>query len=220
MQSPERVDVIPGSVKYERLDPAVNLRLFTVASPELCVLTLRLEEGISDPVQLEVPVQFFRGWIMRDTSLKKRNRRGKLILKRGRLLERQFCSESHLRHKEKQDGHFRISEVLPSQGKTVSAKVLAHLAAHLAMIHARGSSDGLLPLRFEEVTFYNPHNPRELIVVYNWPLRLDLVTAYFGVILDYLDSCVAGSPDKDFLKHLESQRLLHEQRRHWESDTK
>ncbi len=223
MQHPERIDVIPGTAKYERLNPDVNLKLFTVKSPEICVLTLRLEEGISDPVELKYPVSFFKSWVMRDTALKikrrKKKKHRKELKKRGRLLERQFCSEIHARHaNQEQNGKFKISEALPSQGKTISARDLAHLAAHLAMVHSRSASDGPLPKDFEEMTFYNEFNPRELIVVYNWPLRLDHVDAYFSTALDYIDSCVAGTPDQSFLRHMESQWHLHERRRHWEND--
>lgn len=221
MQHPERVEVIPGSAKYERLNPKKNLKLFTVKSPELCVLTLRLEEGISDPIELQYPVSFFESWVMRDTALKiKRKKKGKhrkSFKKRGRLLERQYCSESRERHANQgPNGRFKISEALPPQGKTVSARDLAHLAAHLAMVHARSASDGPLPENFEEVTFYNDYNQRELIVVYNWPLRVDQVDAYFSTAIDYIDSCVAGSPDQSFLHHMESQRVLFKRRRHWE----
>lgn len=210
-KSPERVETRPGTGAYERLNPQKNLKGFSVQSSELCVVTLRLEEGVNDPVELAFPIKFFINWVMRDTGIEKKVGEKK-FLRRGRLLKLQYCADA--------GGPFRMSKIFPRRhGKLVLAKNLAHLIAHLAMIHSSfyASDAGQTP-RFEETTFYNEHNSRELIIVYNWPLRGELVSGFLRVALDYLDSCVAGKPDKNFLKHLERQQQEHEESREWEKE--
>jgi len=208
----ERVEVRPGSGAYERLNPRKNLKNFTVSSPELCAVTLRLEEGIKDPVELALPVWFLINWVMRDTGVEKKVGE-KRFLQRGRLLKLQYCTDA--------DGPLLMSKIFPRRhGRLVLAKNLAHLCAHLAMIHSSVyTSDAGPPQLFEEKTFYNEYNPRELIIVYNWPLQVEMVTGYLRVALAYIDSCVAGKPDRNFLKHMELERRHHEDSRRWEKET-
>jgi len=203
--APERVEVRPGTSKYERLEPQRNLR-FTVPSPELCVLTLRLEEGVSDPVQLRESAFFFNKWVMRDTAYHLNGKDGRQKAYRGRLFRNQYCIDSR--------GRFRISRIIPTKGRIISAKALAHLAAHLAMVRVLDlACDGPSPEFLEEAVFYNHHNRRELIVVFNWPLIADIVAAFMGLAMEYIDSCVIGLPDPDFIPHMKRQARLFRERK-------
>lgn len=195
---------------------------------EVRVVTLELLNG--RVVQSVLPLGRLRSIILTDTSLdpdgpsnsrQRRKRRGEGRIIRGFLLRHQDCADTGCRA--------GISHLLPGKGRRVTALVMAHTIAHLALGHVRHSA-GMQPRpAIYERVFYDAHDRRLIRIVFASTVPLlepGDVSAYIGAALDYLDELVSNGnrPGKaaagHLLEQLEALRRAMSERRAWQREAR
>lgn len=177
-----------NSTIFRSLDPKKNLNFKSITN-EITVLHLKVK---MDPIRFLTSWEMVKHWIVRDERLYY-------------LLKIQYCYDI--------DNLFNMDSIIPPFKKLISAKDWAHLFTHLSLIHAQFAvMQPITPEKmFEERSFYNPANPSEICVVYNYPLRLGEFGTYLEHLQNYMQSLLGNTPDPNFLQWLEDHRAIYDQ---------
>ena len=124
------------------------------------------------------------------------------------------------------DGHCRffqaktkVETMMPKSGRIIGGLWLAHLIGHVVLPYAVRCRTRLditpsaKDFQYEERVKQNSNNPREFLLAFNFPLRVDHVSTLIGLVIDYLDAWMKGNQRYGLQREMHRQALIFDESR-------